>query len=230
MNFPLTRQAWFVQIPRLRRIGDYILSVMKHGWALSTTVLGSFILSIPSWIEPLLSPAHAKTLNGFVTVSAGAYRDMAVAFLFFGLLYANFLAWDETREKVEGLRAERDQYVTTQKDGILTSLLDPARRSQDDSTDAMRELAREMKRQQRPEIFAYAIQRVIGTREGRPRVDVGLEVVNSGADTSLSNWQITVGVTVGNQHTAIQASFAKDDILPPALAGCGKTDDQRRWM
>jgi hypothetical protein len=79
---------------------------MRHGWALLAALLGSFVISIPSWISPLLSPVHAQRLTEFVTVSSHTYRYLAIAFFGLGLMYASFLAWDEERDEIDRLTAD----------------------------------------------------------------------------------------------------------------------------
>jgi hypothetical protein len=66
---------------RLRRLLAFGFAVMKHGIALLVTFIGSVILSIPSWIEPLLSPIHSRQVSESLTVSPHTYRYLAMAFL-----------------------------------------------------------------------------------------------------------------------------------------------------
>jgi hypothetical protein len=88
---------------KLRRMLAFGWAVMRHGWALTVTLLGSAVLSIPSWIEPLLSPMHARRLSELLTISPHAYQYIAAGFFVLGLLYACFLAWNEERDEIERL-------------------------------------------------------------------------------------------------------------------------------
>jgi hypothetical protein len=79
---------------RLQRMLAFGWAVMRHGWALLATLLGSFVLSVPSWIDPLLSPAKAQKLTELLTISPHTYRYLAAVFFVLGLMYASFLAWN----------------------------------------------------------------------------------------------------------------------------------------
>jgi hypothetical protein len=92
---------------RLQRMLAFVWAVMRHGWALLATLLGSFVLSIPSWIDPLLSTDHAREFTSALTISPHSYRDLAIGFFGVGLLYACFLAWNEERDQIENLIAEK---------------------------------------------------------------------------------------------------------------------------
>jgi hypothetical protein len=85
----------------LLRMLAFVRAIVVHSWTLLATVLGSFVLSIPSWIEPLLSPQHSAKLNAFLAISPQTYRYLAMAFLICGLLYASFLAWKEQCDALE---------------------------------------------------------------------------------------------------------------------------------
>jgi hypothetical protein len=120
---------------------------MRHGRTLLATLLGSFVLSIPSWIDPLLSSAHAKKLTELLTVSPHTYRYLAAAVFGAGLMYASFLAWNEERDAIERLSAELAKRDAL-KEGPLSLFVGPAY-AQRKHTFAMERLASEMERQRR---------------------------------------------------------------------------------
>jgi len=91
---------------RQRRVLAFVWAIIRHGWAITATFLGSFLLSVPGWIDPLLSYAQKQELNRWTTVSPHTYRYLAIAFFAAGLLYASFLAWNEERDEVERLATE----------------------------------------------------------------------------------------------------------------------------
>jgi hypothetical protein len=88
---------------RLQRMLAFGWAVTRHGWSLLATLLGSFVLTVPSWVNPLLSPAHAQKLTELLTASPRVYRYLAAGFFVSGLIYASFLAWNEERNEIERL-------------------------------------------------------------------------------------------------------------------------------
>jgi len=118
-------------------------AVMRHFGALTITLIGSALLSVPSWVRSLLSEHSAQSFDRYVTLSPHTYRYLAGAFFFFGFMYASFLAWNEERDEVETFKKERAGW---DRHPALTRALDPNLRAQDEQTKAMRELAEAMRR------------------------------------------------------------------------------------
>jgi hypothetical protein len=119
-----------------RRFLAWIWAVMRHGWTLLAAFLGSFLLTIPTWIGPLLPPAAARRMNESLALSVHTYRLSAAIFLGLGILYASFLAWNEERDAT-------DAATMTPEARMLGKYL--AEHSQQEQTAAMQELASEMR-------------------------------------------------------------------------------------
>ncbi len=85
----------------LRRFLAWVLAIIRHGYALLGALLGSFLLSIPSWVSPLLSQEHARRVANLATLSPHTYRDVAALFFGGGILFASFLAWNEERDALD---------------------------------------------------------------------------------------------------------------------------------
>ena len=133
----------------IRRILAFVWAVMRHLEALTITVIGSTLISVPSWIRSLLSEQGAKSFDRYATLSPQTYRYLAVAFLFFGFMYASFLAWNEERDEVSALKKERAERGERERNPIhplLVRALDPDRRAQHEHTEAMKDLADAMRR------------------------------------------------------------------------------------
>jgi hypothetical protein len=86
----------------LRRFLAYVGAVMRHTTVLLLGLIGASILTVPSWVRPLLTPAYAATLDGW-TVSLAqptTYWLLAKCFLLGSIFVASFLAWNEEHEQV----------------------------------------------------------------------------------------------------------------------------------
>jgi hypothetical protein len=166
----------------LRRFLAWMWAVMRHGWALSAAFLGSFVLTIPTWIGPLLSPAAAKRMNDSLTLSVHAYRLSAAIFLSLGVLYASFLAWDEERDaRDEADRAAREANTRAQENhsgpGRLSGLLGPVT----PEARAMKELAEEMRQERYRKDSAYSPSQV--SRIGK-LLERGSELLDANVSTN----------------------------------------------
>ncbi len=201
---------------QMRRLLAFIWAVMKHGWTLLATLLGSVILTVPGWIDPLLSEAHAKELTKALTISPHSYRYLAITFFISGLLFASFLAWNEERESIELLTKELAR-TKDSRPGILTNFIrdSPRLPGQDRSARATETMAREMRRQNLPEVLVILRDKTIGIVHERLRFDFAFELRNLGADTSLHDWRVIVETNNGQVFTG--DSLSKDDKPAAAL-------------
>jgi len=166
----------------LRRFLAWMWAVMRHGWALSAALLCSFVLPIPTWIGPLLTPAAAKRMNESLTLSVHAYRLSAAIFLSLGVLYASFLAWNEERDaRDDADRAAREATIKAQENRsgprMFSGLLAPVT----PETRAMKELAEEMRQERYRKESAYSPSQI--SKIGK-LLERGSELLNAKLSTN----------------------------------------------
>ncbi len=197
----------------LRRLREFCWAVGKHFWALVTAILGGFLISIPGWIEPLLSPGHAATFNRWVTVSPRTYGYLSLFFFGTCLLYASFLAWNEEYDILEQVATELKESKRHNSDGnYLAHFLNqtPQRWAEERSARATEELARQMRLQHETEVNALVTESAIGLREGCLRLDIALDVENRGIETTLHDWRITLAAANGYRYEVKDEQFLPD--------------------
>ena len=167
-----------------------------------------------------MSGSLSGVLLFLITELFGLSRYWLLLLFVGAFVVAAYLTWDEEREHIEELLADITSSKAAKSEGSLLSrslFLDPVLRAQDSNTRAMENLAREMRRQKTPDLFAYVREGAIGTVEGQLRIDVALEIANRGAATPLCGWQAIIDSVDGYHQTIDRDAFIKDEIAPSTL-------------
>ena len=96
---------------RFRRFLSFIYSVARNVSTLVLTAIGSAVLSIPAWIQPLLSPAYAAKMDTVLGIPAHYYGEIAKICLISGIFLACFFAWEEEHIEKDKLQGKQSKPV-----------------------------------------------------------------------------------------------------------------------
>jgi hypothetical protein len=147
---------------RLTRFVAYWRAVTKHARTLLLGFIGGSLISIPAWIKPLLPSESVKWVDSWTAFIAEpqTYWYAAITFVALVFFYATFLAWNEGRDEIQNLASRLHE---------ATPVLITSSPGWDYVTDHFVTAYHKFEPQQMLRFF--------------------IEVVNSGANTSLRGWQ-----------------------------------------
>ena len=165
---------------RRKRFVAYCWAVTKHAKALLLSFIGGFLISIPAWIKPLLPPEGVKWLDRWTAFVAEpqTYWYAAIICFALGFFYANFLAWNEERDEIDNLASQLHE-----AEPVLTT-----------SSSG----------------WDYVIDHFVTAYhkfEPQQMLRLSIEVVNSGANTSLRGWQGYYTLADGKRTLLSDAMF-----------------------